>query len=137
LSGPTSGTAGLPSSSFTVGTDNPLSTGTVTVTPSDGGNGGTFTPASVQLSSSVATAVFTYTAAAAGTFAISVSNDSSLSSPGSISFTATAPASIYTLTGPSSCLVNQESSAFTVTLNPGLSVGTVVITPSAGAGGGI
>lgn len=136
LAGPTSGTAGVASSNFTVSTDSPIASGTVTVTPSDDGNGGTFTPSSVQLSSSVATAVFTYTAAAAGTYLISVSNDASLASPTPISFTATLPAATYTLTGPSSSLVGQASSAFTVQLNPGLSVGTVVITPTAGAGGG-
>lgn len=138
LTGPTSGTVGQASSNFTVGTDNPVQSGSVVVTPSDGGSGGTFTPATVTLTPSVATATFTYTAATSGTKTISVTNNGGLSNPSNISYTASAPAPVttYTLTGPSTCIIDQASSNFTVTLGAGVLTGTVVITPSAGAGGG-
>jgi hypothetical protein len=138
LTGPTSGTVGQASTNFTIGTDNPVQSGSVVVTPSDGGDGGTFTPTTVTLTSSTATATFTYTAATSGTKTISVTNNASLTNPSSISYTASAPAPVttYTLTGPSTCTVGQASSNFTATLGTGVLTGTVVITPSAGAGGG-
>jgi len=138
LTGPTSGTVGQASSDFTVGTDSPVQSGSVVVTPSDGGNGGTFTPTTVSLTSSTATATFTYTAATSGTKTISAANNASLTNPSSISYAASAPTSVttYTLTGPSTCIVGQASSNFTATLGSGTLSGAVVITPSVGAGGG-
>jgi hypothetical protein len=138
LTGPTSGTIGQASADFMVQTDNPLQSGSVIVTPSDGGNGGTFTPATVTLTSSVATATFTYTAASAGTKTISVTNNASLTNPSNISYVASTPSPVtaYTLTGPSTCNINQASSNFTVALGNGILSGTVAITPSSGAGGG-
>lgn len=93
LSGPSSGTVGVASSNFTVGANGTI-TGTVTVTPSDGGDGGTFAPTSVAISSGTPTATFTYTAANAGspTATITVTNNGSLSNPAGIAYTATAPA---------------------------------------------
>ena len=89
MTGPSSGTTGVASSNFTVGTDNLVLAGnTVVVTPSDGGAGGTFTPTSVSLTSSTVTATFTYTPAVAGVSTISVTNDSGLTNPSSISYTA-------------------------------------------------
>lgn len=138
LTGPTSGTVGQASANFTVGTDNPVQSGSVVVTPSDGGNGGTFTPTTVTLTSSATTATFTYTAATSGIKTISVTNNASLTNPSNISYTASAPTPVttYTLAGPSTCTVGQASSNFTATLGTGVLTGTVVITPSAGAGGG-
>jgi hypothetical protein len=93
LSGPSNGTVGVASSNFTVGANGAI-TGTVTVTPSDGGDGGTFTPASVNISAGTPTATFVYTAANAGspTATITVTNNGSLSNPAGIAYTATAPA---------------------------------------------
>ena len=138
LSGPTTGTAGSPSANFTVGTNNPIASGSVVVTPSDSSGGGTFSPASVTLTSSTATATFTYTAAAAGTYSIAVTNNASLANPSAISFAASNPVSVsaYTLAGPSTCIVGAASSAFTVELGSGVLSGTAVITPSSGSGGG-
>ena len=138
LTGPTSGEVGSPSTNFTVGTDNPITSGSVVVTISDGGGGGTFSSTSVTLTSSATTATFTYTPATAGTYSIAVTNSASLANPSAISFVASAPTAVtsYTLTGPSACIVGAASSNFTVTLGTGTLSGTVVITPSSSGGGG-
>ena len=93
LSGPSSGTVGSPSTNFTVGADGDI-TGTVTVTPNDGGDGGSFSPTSVEISAGTPTATFTYTAANAGapTATIAVTNDGGLANPAGIDYTATLPA---------------------------------------------
>lgn len=87
LSGPASGPVGSASSNFTVGADGTI-TGTVVVTPSDGGAGGTFTPTTVSISSGSPTGTFTYNAASAGTKTISVTNNGSLSNPTALSYLA-------------------------------------------------
>jgi hypothetical protein len=94
LSGPSSGTTGVPSSNFTVGANGTI-TGTVTVTPNDGGAGGTFAPTSVAISSGTPTATFTYTPASTGVKVISTTNDGGLSNPASINYTSNAAASTY------------------------------------------
>ena len=87
-SGPSSGFTGVASSNFTVGLDaNP--TGNVVVTPSDGGAGGTFSPATLTLTSSVLTGVFTYTASTSGTKTISFTNNASLSNPTNLTYVST------------------------------------------------
>jgi Phage tail protein (Tail_P2_I) len=69
LTGPASGVAGVVSSNFTVALPtNTITAVPVTVTPNDGGAGGTFTPTSVQLYATrreraAASATFTYTPA--------------------------------------------------------------------------
>lgn len=87
LSGPSSGAVGFASAAFTVGADVGLS-GSVTVTPSDSGAGGTFTPASVVISAGTPTATFTYTAASTGTKSISVTNNGGLANPSALTYTA-------------------------------------------------
>lgn len=91
LSGPTSGTVAVASTAFTVGADGTI-TGTVVVTPSDGGAGGTFAPTTVSISSASPTATFTYTAATTGAKTISVTNNGSLTNPSNITYTAAAAA---------------------------------------------
>jgi hypothetical protein len=91
LSGPSSGTVGVPSTNFTV----QLPTGStvigiVTVTPSDGGAGGTFTPTSVGLTTAAPSATFTYTPVSAGAKTISVTNDGGLTNPANLTYTAVA-----------------------------------------------
>jgi hypothetical protein len=138
LTGPTSGTVGQASAPFTASTDNPITSGSVIVTPSDGGNGGTFSPTTVTLTSTTSTGQFTYTAASQGTKTISVANNGGLSNPASISYAASDPTPVtnYSFTGPSSCIVGQQSTNYTVTLGTGVLTGTVTITPSDGGGGG-
>ena len=94
LSGPSSGTTGVASSNFTVGADGTI-TGTVTITPSDGGDGGTFAPTSVAISSGTPTATFTYTPASVGVKTISISDDGGLTDAAPLSYTSNAAASSY------------------------------------------
>jgi hypothetical protein len=136
LSGPSSGAIGTASTAFTVhlptGGTVP---GPVTVTPHDGGGGGTFTPTSVVLTTAAPSATFTYTPASYGAKTISVTNSGGLTDPASLSYTSVA--STYTLTGPSSGTVLVASTNFTVALPGGGSVsGTVTITPNDSSGGG-
>lgn len=90
-SGPSTGTVGVASSNFVIGTDNPITSGSVLITPNDGGAGGTFTPASASVSSGTATQAFQYTAASPGTKTLTFANDGGLTAP-SASFVATAVA---------------------------------------------
>lgn len=90
-SGPAGGTVGVASSNFVIGTDNPITSGSVLITPNDGGDGGTFTPASASVSSGTATQAFQYTAASPGTKTLTFANDGGLTAP-SASFVATAVA---------------------------------------------
>lgn len=89
MSGPSSGTVNIASTNFTTGANGTI-TGTVRVTPSDGGGGGTFIPSYVDISSGTPTATFTYTAASTGGKTISVTNNGGLSNPSNITFTAAA-----------------------------------------------
>lgn len=88
MSGPSTGAVGVASTNFTVGADGAI-TGTVVVTPSDGGGGGTFTPTTVSISSGSPTGTFTYTPASSGAKTISVTNNGSLGNPSNITYTAT------------------------------------------------
>lgn len=94
------------SANFTIGANGSI-TGTVTVTPSDGGAGGTFTPPSVAISSGTPTATFTYTPpAGSATRTISVTNNGSLTNPTAVSYVVNAPsATTVTLSGPDLLLV--------------------------------
>ena len=85
-SGPSTGTVGVASSPFTLGL-NGTDTGTVVVTPSDGGGGGTFSPSTVNIING-APANCTYTPGSAGVKTISFTNDRGLTNPASISLTA-------------------------------------------------
>jgi len=132
---PASGVVGVASGSWTVGADGTI-TGTVVVTPSDSGGGGTFSPTTVSISSGSPTGTFTYTPASSGAKSISVTNDGSLSNPGASTYTATGgAATALTLTGPGSGTVGSASSAFTASANGTLS-GSVTVTPSDGGAGG-
>jgi hypothetical protein len=91
MTGPTSGVNGIASTNFTVGANGPI-TGTVVVTPSDGGAGGTFTPTTKSISSGTPTGTFTYTPASTGAKTISVTNNGALSNPSNITYTVSASA---------------------------------------------
>lgn len=89
LSGPASGSVGTPSTDFTVALPAGAAVfGSVTITPDDGGAGGTFTPVTVDLSTGAPSATFTYTAVSSGDKTISVTNDGGLTNPGSLTYTA-------------------------------------------------
>jgi hypothetical protein len=103
LTGPTAGLSGTASAPFTVKL--PPSTivpAPITITPRDGGAGGTFAPTSVTLPADAvaAAATFTYTpAAVAGTKTVGVTNDSGLSDPAGIGYDVTVPFSPASVAG--------------------------------------
>lgn len=135
LTGPTTGTVNAASSNFTVGANGGI-VGTITVTPSDGGAGGTFNPTSINLTSGSPTGTFTYTATSSGAKTISVTNNAALTNPSSITYTASsASATALSMTGPSGGSSGVASTNFTVSTN-GTLAGTVTVTPSDGGGGG-
>jgi hypothetical protein len=100
LSGPTSGTVGSASTPFTVASSD-VHSGTVTITPHDGGKGGTFTPATVQLTPAAPAATFNYTPAQEGAIAINTTNNSGYVDPAALSYTSQPfnPAAIAGLQG--------------------------------------
>lgn len=127
LTGPTSGSVGLASANFTVTLS--ASTGSsTTITPSDGGNGGTFSPATPSIASGNTTATFTYTAASSGTKPISVTVSNGYTVTGSpISYVAQAigTASLLTLSGNNSGAVGTPV-VLTVTSDIGDSTATSI-----------
>jgi len=134
MTGPITGTVGVASSAFTVSADGTLS-GSVTVTPSDGGAGGTFTPTTLSLSSGVTSGTFTYTAASSGAKTISITNNGSLTNPGTITYAASATsATALSASGPSSGASGVASSTITVTANGALG-SSVTVTPSSTVAG--
>jgi hypothetical protein len=141
MTGPTTGAVSTQSSNFTVGVS-PVGgaiSGTITVTPSDNGGGGSFSPTSVSLTTASPTATFKYTpSATAGARTISVTNSAALTNPTNITYTSTAsgtPATAVQVSGPTSGTVSVASTNFTASAN-GTITGTVVVTPSDNGGGG-
>lgn len=98
LSGPTGGQSGQASAPFLVGA-NGVITGTITVTPSDGGAGGTFTPTSVNISAGTPTAAFTYTPASVGAKTISLSDTGGLTDATALIYTSTSTPGTITVPG--------------------------------------
>ncbi len=139
MTGPTAGTVGVNSTAFTVTLGAGKLTGSVTITPADGGASGTFAPTSVNLTNTARSATFTYDAAGTGTKTISVTNTKNLTNPGTIAYVASAavsPVTAYTMTGPTTGLVGVASSIFRVTLGTGTLSGLVVVTPDDSSAGG-
>jgi hypothetical protein len=127
--GPASGRAGAASGPFTV-TPNGSYTGTVT--PNDGGAGGTFRPAVLSWSGDATPQSFTYTPTTGGPRALAFSNSADLADPAPHWYTATA--SSFALAGPMpSASACRAASDFTVTPD-GPYTGTV--TPNDGGAGG-
>lgn len=86
ISGPSRGTSGVASSNFTVSYYGYL-TNSVTITPNDGGAGGTFTPSSLTFSSGFnANGTFTYTAPGTDVYAISATNSAGWINPTSTGY---------------------------------------------------
>jgi hypothetical protein len=71
----------------------------VTVTPSAGGGGGTFTPTTVALTTVSPSQSFTYTPVSVGAKTISVTDDAGLTDPAPITYTVTSPAFLDNFTG--------------------------------------
>jgi hypothetical protein len=95
MTGPSGGQVGVASAAFTVGANGTIS-GSHTVTPSDGGVGGTFSPTTVTISAGTPTATFTYTPSTAGARTISATDAGGYTAPATISYTASATAGTFT-----------------------------------------
>lgn len=138
LTGPSGGVVGAASTNFTVGVT-PVGgeiTGTLTVTPNDGGAGGSFSPTTLALTTGSPTGTFVYTPATTGAKTIGITDNGGLADAASLTYTVSAaPATAITLTGPSSGVVGAPSSNFSVAAN-GAITGTVVVTPDDNGGGG-
>jgi hypothetical protein len=140
---PASGTVGVASGNFTVAlTPTGGTSAAVTVTPTDGTGGGTFTPSTVTLSTATPTATFKYTPATAGTATITTTNSGTLTNPAGIAYSAAAvvvAATGFTLTAPTpaSGQIGIASTNFTVALTPtgGTSAAVTIIPAATGAGG--
>lgn len=132
LSGPASGTNGVASANFTVGANGTI-TGTVTVTPADAANGGTFTPTTVAISSGTPTATFTYTPASAGSKTISISDNGGLTDAASLTYTSNAASVTATGSLASMSLVAPTSSATGSAAATGSLSGIAIVAPTASA----
>jgi hypothetical protein len=87
LSGPSSGDIHVASTNFTVALPTSgVIVGSITVTPNDGGDGGTFTPTSVVLTSAAPSKTFTYTPNSVGSKTISTTNSGTLTNPTPLSY---------------------------------------------------
>lgn len=95
LSGPSGGQVGVASAPFTVGANGAI-TGTITVTPSDGGGGGAFSPTSVNISAGIPTGTFTYTPGSAGAKTISIADTGGLTDAAAVTYTASLAAGTFT-----------------------------------------
>jgi hypothetical protein len=97
FSGPSSGGSGVPSTNFSVALPvGGIVLGTVTVTPYDAGDGGTFTPTTVNLTTVAPAATFTYTPVSTGVKTLSVTNNGGLTNPGNLTYTAVVPVHLLT-----------------------------------------
>ena len=136
LTGPSSGTVSVASGNFTVAASGTLSSAVV-VTPSDGGNGGTFSPTTVTLAAGTNSAgTFTYTPASTGAKSISTTNNGSLTNPSAVTYTSNAAAAASNIVAPNDGLTlyspgnwNVTSTAAT-TINPGAYFSRFTSSPS-------
>ena len=145
-SGPSSVVLGQTAATFTVSlAGGTTPDGPVTVTPSDGGAGGTFTPNTLQLTAAQPAAPFTYTPTCTGARTITLPNNGRVPAGNGalwqvdpLVLTVTQPATTYTITGPNPAYgaAGAASAPVTVALPPFTTVtGAVTITPSDGGGG--
>ncbi len=80
ITGSSTATIAAPLAFYTINADGYLAS-PITVTPTDGGAGGTFTPATLTFNSSVISGTVAYTAAAAGTVDVTTTNTGGLNNP--------------------------------------------------------
>ena len=135
LTGPTTGLYSASSTPFTVGANGNI-TGSIVVTPNDGGVSGVFNPTSVTISSETPTATFTYYPITTGARNISVTNDGGLTNPSSILYQVVAPATEVTLSGPTTGSNGIATSQYTIGTD-NLVSSDVVVTPDDDGAGGI
>lgn len=86
---PATGIVGAASGNFTITIDGVPTPDPLTITFSDGGDGGTFSPVSTTFTGSVFSRTFTYTPASSGTKTITISNGGSYDNPAAVEYIAT------------------------------------------------
>ena len=89
LTGPANGTAGIASSAFTVTLGSGTLSGTVIITPGDGGEGGAFSPTSVSLTNTTRSATFSVTESG-GAYTVTAANNGGLSNPTGVAYSVSA-----------------------------------------------
>jgi hypothetical protein len=134
LSGPTLGQVNQVSSNFTVAANGQVS-GSVTVTPSDGGKGGTFNPSSFTMTGVSPSVTFTYTPSQTGNINISISNNGTLANPAAITYNSVLPATQVMLSGPALARAGVQSANFTAQLDGYVATAVKVIPNDNGDGG--
>lgn len=106
---PATGNAGALSGNFTLNPTLGDWPNSVTITFSDGSQGGTFTPSSVSpVAGGYSPVTFQYTPVIAGTITITPSSSGAMTDPSGVTYTSYA-ANTYYFTGASSSVVNQTS----------------------------
>lgn len=115
LTGPSSGNVASASTAFTVGVDG-SPTGTITVTPNDGGAGGSFSPSSVNITSVSLTATFTYTPTTTGARTIALTNNGGLGDA-SLSYTANAIAPAIVTSPANQSVVTGQQATFSASFS--------------------
>jgi hypothetical protein len=135
LTGPVLGSNQQPSTNFTVGANGSVANA-ITVTPSDNGAGGTFTPQTLQIVGDVPNATFTYTPANVGDVTISLTSDGALTLPASLVYRSAVPATKVNVVAPTTAArAGQQSGNFVVSLD-GIVTAPVKVIPSDGGAGG-
>ncbi len=129
ISGPTSGTVLVASGSFTVTPNQAVPSDTVSL--SDNGAGGTFSPASLSWAASSTPQNFTYTPAVIGSVTITATDLHGYALNGFPRTFASLPVTL-SVSGPHSGIVGATSGSFTVTPSAAI---TDIVTMSDGAGG--
>jgi hypothetical protein len=139
LSGPATGEVDSPSTNFTVTLGSGVVTGTIRITPAASAGTGTFDPTFLDLTQTVRSGTFTFTPTSVGARTITVTDDTGLTDPAGVAYTATAvpdEVETYTLIGPSTGVVGSASGVFTVTLGSGAVAGAIRFVPQSSAGTG-
>jgi hypothetical protein len=135
MTGPDSGIVSTASSVFTIASNGTL-VGSHTVTPSDAGGGGAFTPTSVTISSGSPSLTFTYTPnATVATRTISAVDAAGLTAPANITYNVTASATVPATMGAPGATAGDTTAALTWTLpsNGGAALTSITVTPFIGA----
>ena len=139
LSGPSSGSVNSASTNFTVTPDN-LYNGTITITPS---GGGLSTPIVLTFTDSATPQTFTITPTTSGVVTLTPTNNSSLTNPSAVTYTANAvvpdaPTSVSAMGGNTQATVSFTApvsdggaaiTSYTVTSSPGNITGTGSASP--------
>jgi uncharacterized repeat protein (TIGR02543 family) len=127
LTGPTGGIVNADSTNFTVTPVGGIFTGDITIALAGGGLTGTIVK---TFSASNAAQTFTIKPTAAGVVSLTPTNSRSISNPAALNYSTTATS--YTVTGPTSGIVNSSSTDFTITPVGGIYTGTISIAVSGG-----